>query len=108
MLRHLLLTAVAGLCFTTASARADGSGLALLYDQSVVSGGTSGGASPTQHASTFSVQLADEFVVDDDAGWTINQFAFAITFTATIVVGTSAALYPAWRAAARRPTLMRI
>jgi len=81
MLRHLLLTAVAGLCFTTASARADGSGLALLYDQSVVSGGTSGGASPTQNASTFSVQLADDFVVDDDAGWTINQFAFAITFT---------------------------
>lgn len=81
MLRHFLLTAVAGLCFTTSSVWADTSGFGLLYDQSVVSGQTGSGGSPTQHASTFSAQLADDFVVGDDAGWTINEFTFAFSFT---------------------------
>jgi hypothetical protein len=81
MLRYFLRIAITGLCFATASTWADSSGLVLLYDQSVVPSQTSGGAYPTQHASTYSVQLADDFIVGDDAGWTINEFTFAIDFT---------------------------
>jgi putative ABC transport system permease protein len=50
----------------------------------------------------------NRLVADTDIPLVVTPLAFAVTFTATIVVGTAAALYPAWRAAARRPTLMRI
>lgn len=50
----------------------------------------------------------NRLVADTDIPLAVTPLAFAIMFTATMVVGTAAALYPAWRAAARRPTLMRI
>jgi putative ABC transport system permease protein len=46
----------------------------------------------------------NRIVADTDIPLAITPLAFGITFAATVGVGTSAALYPAWRAAARRPT----
>jgi putative ABC transport system permease protein len=50
----------------------------------------------------------NRLVADTDIPLGVTPLAFVITFTATVAVGTAAALYPAWTAAARRPTLMRI
>ena len=50
----------------------------------------------------------NRLVADTDIPLAVTPLAFALMFTATMVVGTAAALYPAWRAAARRPTLTRM
>jgi putative ABC transport system permease protein len=60
-------------------------------------------------ASAMTVAAAAAFVynrlvADTDIPLAITPLAFAITFTATVVVGVAAALYPAWRVAARRLT----
>jgi putative ABC transport system permease protein len=51
----------------------------------------------------------NRLVADTDVPLEITGAALAITVTATVLVGTLAATYPAWRAASRRPTatLMR-
>jgi putative ABC transport system permease protein len=48
--------------------------------------------------------LYNRLVADTDIPLVVTPLAFAITFTATVAVGTAAALYPAWRVAARRLT----
>lgn len=51
----------------------------------------------------------NRLVADTDIALAVTPTAFGLTFAATVVVGSVAALYPAWRAASRRPTttLMR-
>jgi putative ABC transport system permease protein len=51
----------------------------------------------------------NRIVADTDVPLAITGGALAVTVGATVVVGTLAAVYPAWRAASRRPTaaLMR-
>jgi len=53
--------------------------------------------------------LYNRLVGDTDIPLAITPASFAITLAATVAVGALSALYPAWRAAARRPTtaLMR-
>jgi putative ABC transport system permease protein len=51
-----------------------------------------------------SALLYNRLVGDTDIPLAITPVSFAITFGATVVVGVVAALYPAWRAAVRRPT----
>jgi putative ABC transport system permease protein len=46
----------------------------------------------------------NRLVADTDIPLAVTPLAFFITFTATVAVGVAAALYPAWRAAARRLT----
>jgi putative ABC transport system permease protein len=46
----------------------------------------------------------NRLIADTDIPLAITPMSFAITLVATVVVGAVAALYPAWRAAARRPT----
>jgi putative ABC transport system permease protein len=48
--------------------------------------------------------LYNRLVADTDIPLAVTPLAFAITFAATVTVGTAAALYPAWRVAARRLT----
>jgi putative ABC transport system permease protein len=52
----------------------------------------------------------NHLIGDTDIPLTLTPASFGITLAATVLVGTVAALYPAWRAAARRPTtaIMRI
>jgi putative ABC transport system permease protein len=51
----------------------------------------------------------NRLVADTDIPLALTPLAFGLTFAATIAVGVAAALYPAWRSAARRLTtpLMR-
>lgn len=79
MPRHFIFPTATAL--TLAATLAHASPLALLYDQSNVPDQVSAGASPTQHAPTFSAQLADDFEVNDSAGWTVSEFIFSIGFT---------------------------
>lgn len=53
--------------------------------------------------------LYNHLIADTDIDLVITPQAFGIMLAATVLVGTVAAIYPAWRAAARRPTtsLMR-
>jgi putative ABC transport system permease protein len=49
--------------------------------------------------------LYNRLVGDTDISLAITPTSFVITLAATMAVGTLAALYPAWRGAARRPTM---
>jgi putative ABC transport system permease protein len=49
--------------------------------------------------------LYNRLVADTDIPLVLTAPSFAITFAMTLVIGTLAAVYPAWRAAARRPTM---
>jgi putative ABC transport system permease protein len=49
--------------------------------------------------------LYNRMVADTDIPIGLTPLSFAVTFAATVLIGTLAALYPAWRAAARRPSM---
>jgi putative ABC transport system permease protein len=57
-----------------------------------------------------SAYVYNHLIGDTDIPLTLTPASFGITLAATVLVGTLAALYPAWRAAARRPTtaIMRV
>jgi putative ABC transport system permease protein len=74
---------------------------ALLAGLAAVGGAAVGGASAFVY---------NRVVGDTDIPLVITSPAFGLMAASTIAVGSIAAIYPAWRAAARRPTtaLMRI
>jgi putative ABC transport system permease protein len=51
-----------------------------------------------------SAYVYNHLIADTDIPLAVTPWSFGLTLGATVVVGTLAALYPAWRAAARRPT----
>jgi putative ABC transport system permease protein len=63
-----------------------------------------GGVAATAVAGPFAF-LYNRLVGDTDISLRVTPTSFAVTLAATVAVGTAAALYPAWRAAARRPTM---
>jgi putative ABC transport system permease protein len=52
--------------------------------------------------------LYNRMVADTDIPLVLTPASFAVTFGTTLIVGTLAAVYPAWRAAARRPSMSEL